>query len=61
MDNLNKVIIHAARLGETDVLRELIARKMDINARMKKDIHRLSSCYNNQYETAKLLLEAVRI
>ena len=41
MENMDKVIIHAARLGELPVLQELIDRGTNVNAKDEKDIRHL--------------------
>lgn len=59
MDNYDHVIIHAARLGNTDVLKELVAQKTDVNARDDKGYTPLIiACYNNHYEAAEYLLQS---
>ena len=59
MENFDKVIIHAARLGETAVLQELIDKHANVNATDEKGYTPLIiACYNNQYEAAKFLLQS---
>ena len=62
MENLDLLMIPAARLGEIEVLKDLINRKANVNAADEKGYTPLIiACYNNQYEAAKLLLEAGQI
>lgn len=58
MINLSEVIIQAARVGNAEVINESIYQKADINAVDEKGYTPLIvACYNNRYESAKLLLE----
>ncbi|RYZ96132.1 MAG: ankyrin repeat domain-containing protein, partial [Sphingobacteriaceae bacterium] len=51
MDNLDEIIIHAARKGETGVIKELLEKSANINARDTKGYTPLIiACYNNQYD-----------
>ncbi|KKX52175.1 hypothetical protein L950_0201355 [Sphingobacterium sp. IITKGP-BTPF85] len=53
------IIIHAARVGNIEVLEELIRQKADLNSRDDKGYSPLIiACYNNQYQAAKLLLNS---
>ena len=55
----SEVMIHAARLGNIEVLRELISQHTDVNTRDSKGYTALIiACYNNKLAAAKLLLEA---
>ena len=57
--DMNEVLIHAARLGDTAVIAELLDRKIDGDARDSKGYTPLIiACYNNHYDAAKLLLDA---
>lgn len=59
MTNTSQVIIHAARLGNIEVLQELIRQQADLNAQDEKGYTPLIiACYNNRYEAARLLIQA---
>jgi ankyrin repeat protein len=59
MENLDNVTLHAARLGNKEVLKELIDKKVDINIQDDRGYTPLIlACYNNHYEAADLLLQA---
>jgi len=59
MENIDQLIIPAARQGENEVIRELIKRGADINFRDEKGYTPLIiACYNNRLETARLLLDS---
>ena len=59
MEYIDKVIIQAARVGNAEVIAELIARNTEVNCQDEKGYTPLIiACYNNQYDAAKLLLEA---
>ncbi|RZJ41800.1 MAG: ankyrin repeat domain-containing protein, partial [Chryseobacterium sp.] len=58
MNDINLLIIPAARKGEIEVLNELIHRNADLNFQDEKGYTPLIiACYNNQPEAAKLLIE----
>ena len=57
MENVVGITLHAARLGETAVLTELIDRGVDVNVQDEKGYTPLIiACYNNRYDAAALLL-----
>lgn len=59
MIDINKLIIPAARVGDIQVLTELIAKKANVEIRDEKGYSPLIiACYNNQYAAAELLLNS---
>lgn len=59
MTNTSQVIIHAARLGNVEVLEELIRQQANLNAQDEKGYTPLIiACYNNKYEAASLLIQS---
>lgn len=59
MTQTNQIIIHASRIGNLEVLQELIRQKVPLNLTDEKGYTPLIiACYNNQYKAAKLLLDA---
>ena len=59
MTQTTQIIIHASRIGNIEVLQELIRLETDLNVRDEKGYTPLIiACYNNQYRAAKLLLDS---
>lgn len=58
MVNTAQVIIHASRLGNIEVLEEMIRRQTDVDVQDEKGHTPLiTACNNNKYEAASLLLK----
>ena len=59
MDTIHTAIIHAARIGEVPVLKELASQDTNFNFKDEKGYTPLIiACYNNRYEAAKVLIDA---
>ena len=58
MVNAVEVINHAARLGNIEVLEELVRQEADLNVQDEKGFSPLIiACYNNKYEAVEFLLD----
>ncbi|RZK87875.1 MAG: ankyrin repeat domain-containing protein, partial [Pedobacter sp.] len=58
MELEKEILTHAARVGNLDILKELIHKQVDLNQRDPKGYTPLIlACYNNQYKAAALLIE----
>jgi uncharacterized protein len=59
MENINEIMIHAARVGETEVIAELLRRGTSTEVRDEKGYTPLIiACYNNRKAAAEMLLDA---